>query len=65
MSKRLKPSASERVHIQWRDVILSRAPMTRFSYAWGPLCRYPGVPTPEEVKAAVQRDLLRMVRRVG
>lgn len=39
--------------------------MTRFSYAWGPLCRYPDVPTPEEVKAAVQRDLLRMVRRVG
>ena len=65
MSKRLKPSASERVHIQWRDVILSRAPMTRFSYAWGPLCRYPDVPTPEEVKEAVQRDLERMVKRAG
>lgn len=65
MSKRLNPAVSERVHLTRRDVILSRAPMTRFSYAWGPLCRWPDVPTPEQVREMVQRDLRRMAQRVG
>ncbi len=65
MSKRLNPAVSERVHLTRRDVILSRAPMTRFSYAWGPLCRWPDVPELDEVRRIVQRDLQRMVRRVG
>jgi hypothetical protein len=46
-----------------RDVIQSQRPMTRFSYAWGPLCRWPWL-SPDEVRLAVERELERMARRV-
>lgn len=38
-----------------RSAIRERDPLTRFSYAWGPLTRYPGCSI-EEVRRVVQVD---------
>lgn len=46
-----------------RQQILARDSMTRFSYAWGPLCRWPELSV-EQVKEQVLKDLRRMARRV-
>jgi hypothetical protein len=43
--------------------IKERDCLTRFSYAWGPLCRWPWL-TPDEVKIAVERELEGMASRV-
>lgn len=47
-----------------RASILERDSLTRFTFAWGPLCRWPGA-TVDQVRERVERDLLRMVHRVG
>ena len=41
---------------QVRAAILEREPRTRFTYAWGPLCRWPGL-TPQQVRERVQIEV--------
>lgn len=60
-----KPGAYPVVHGDLARAIKERDWLTRFSYARGPLCRWPNVPELDEVRRIVQRDLQRMVRRVG
>lgn len=47
---------------QVRAAILEREPRTRFTYAWGPLCRWPGL-TPQQVREEVAKELF-LLRRV-
>jgi len=53
------------VHGDLARAIKERDWLTRFSYARGPLCRWPDAPTPENVRKRVLRDMARMVQRVG
>lgn len=44
------------MHRTREALIRSRDGMTRFSYAWGPLCRWPGL-TPDQVRERVYAEL--------
>ncbi len=48
---------------QVRAAIVAADPLTRFSYAWGPLARWPDWSV-EQVKDQVLKDLARTARRV-
>ena len=45
------------------EYIKERDWLTRFSYAWGPLCRWPGA-TIEHVEKRVRDDLARLAPHV-
>lgn len=47
-----------------RTIIQERDFLTRFSYAHGLLCRWPGA-TIEQIRERVLEDLARMAKRVG
>ena len=58
----LRHEANALMMVSRRDSIVERDPLTRFSYAWGPLCRWPGA-TVEQVEKRV-RDELALLRQV-
>lgn len=59
-----KPPAPEVVDCDLARAIKERDWLTRFSYARGPLCRWPGA-TVDQVTEAVTRALRKVPRRVG
>lgn len=59
-----KPGAYPVVHGDLARAIKERDWLTRFSYARGPLCRWPGA-TVDQVKEAVEHALREVPPRVG